>query len=459
MVSLALLLVFAASAAFGLYAAEYSRLAAHDAQMSDRLSHDYEEASHSLATEHSLERQYQVEHLPTTKQRFFGESRTFGAALAAISRTGSAEDRALVQTLLFEHGIYLKGVREIFAAVDAGRPASAVLIEEGLDPLSDDIDHLINNATNKRVQAAAATLDEMNARESELARLMPVAFGAGILMVGFLLTLLEANRQARNAKSAFLAKMSHELRTPMNAILGFSQLLGSRTAGPLNHVQARYVSNIRVSGDHLLALINDILDLSKVEAGRMELAIEDLRASEVVEKAIKEVEPLSAKLEQRLTSSGWSEALVRADQRRLLQVLLNGLSNAIKFAGRGGAISVGIVQDERWTEIRIQDDGPGIPREKLTRVFDEYAQLDNRRTGENEGTGLGLPLSRGLVELMEGELILESDQGAGTTFRVRLPRPPDPARGALRSRRSTRRLLLREGAAPPGRLANSEENQ
>ncbi|MGH7776801.1 MAG: sensor histidine kinase, partial [Candidatus Dormibacterales bacterium] len=440
------------------YAAEYSRMAAAAAQSSDRLSHDYEEASHSLATEHSLERQYQVEHLPTTKQRFFAESRAFRAWLVAIARRGSAEDRALVQTLLFEHGIYLKGVGQIFAAVEARRPGQAALVEEGLDPLSDDIDHLINDATNKRVQAAAATLKEMNAREEELARLMPAAFGAGILMVGVLLLLLEAHRQARNAKSAFLAKMSHELRTPMNAILGFSELLETRAAGPLTDVQARYVGNIRLSGGHLLALINDILDLSKVEAGRMDMAMGEVRASEVVEKALKEVEPLRLKKGQRLTFPGAADVLVRADARRLLQVLLNGLSNAIKFAGAGGLIAVAVTQDDRWTEFRIRDDGPGIPREKLDRVFDEYAQLGNRRTVEHEGTGLGLPLSRGLVELMGGRLVLESEEGVGTTFRVLLPGGHGRGRAAGRSRLSKR--LRRALRAAPGQsgLAKTEEN-
>jgi signal transduction histidine kinase len=430
-VSLGLLITFAAAAAFGIYGAQYSRIAAQQVQEQDALSRHYEDARHALAREQALQRQYRLEALPTVREQFFATSMIFEDALHAISTTGGTDDRSLVTGLLAEHNLYVTRSSDVFTAMDLGHPNEADRIEEGLDPLAANIELLINNATNRRVQAASETLVAINGREQAMALAMPIVFGVGILLTSVLLILLEANRQARNAKSIFLAKMSHELRTPLNSILGFSQLMENNVAGSLNDRQRRYVSNIRASGSQLLAVINDILDLSKVEAGRMQLTLEPVSVIAIINEAVKEVDPLSQLRGQHLEVVAESDEYVWADRRRMLQVLLNGLSNALKFSDVGGRIRVVTHTAGEMVEVRIEDSGSGIPRDKLNRVFDEYAQVDHRRAGESEGSGLGLPLSRGLMELMGGRLVLESVEGTGTKFRVLVPKARDQSSNGM----------------------------
>jgi len=223
-------------------------------------------------------------------------------------------------------------------------------------------------------------------------------------------------------KSEFLANMSHELRTPLNAILGFSEVLGERYFGELNEKQDEYVRDIRGSGEHLLSLINDILDLSKVEAGKMELELSefDLPA------AVKNVVALVKERAQRhgITvsvdlASGLSA--IRADERKLKQIMLNLLSNAVKFTPDGGAITVVAKQVGQMVEIAVADTGAGIAPGDLPTVFEEFKQVGSDSARKAEGTGLGLPLAKKFAELHGGEIKAESEPGAGSTFIVVLP--------------------------------------
>jgi len=428
MVSLGLLGTFAAVAALGIYAAHNSRISARRVSEEVSLSRHYEDARHTLATEESLQRQYRLEGLPTIKADFFIAGQTFDVALDAIARRGGADDRSLVSTLRAQHDLYIQRSMEVFDAADSGHPDQADRLEDGLDPLSQNLEVLINSATNRRVAAASQTLAAMNVREETLAWGMPVAFGIGICLTALLLLLLEAHRQARNAKSMFLTKMSHELRTPLNAILGFGQLLEVDPNASLDDRQRRYIANIKTGGMQLLALINDILDLSKVEAGQVELAFEKYSLTVVAEEALREMEPLSAKRGLQVELNATGDVELWGDRRRVMQVVLNGLSNAFKFTDAGGRVRVLVRTDADWAELSIEDSGKGIPREKLRSVFDEYAQVDHHRVEEQEGTGLGLPLSRRLTELMGGRLLLESVEGQGTSFHVRLRRSqPQPS--------------------------------
>jgi signal transduction histidine kinase len=223
-------------------------------------------------------------------------------------------------------------------------------------------------------------------------------------------------------KSEFLANMSHELRTPLNAILGFSEVLGERYFGELNDKQDEYVRDIRGSGEHLLLLINDILDLSKVEAGKMELELSDFD----LPAALKNVVTLVRERAQRhgITvsvdlTSGLSA--IRADERKLKQVMLNLLSNAVKFTPDGGAITVVAKPVGQTVEIAVADTGAGIAPEDLPSVFEEFKQVGADGARKAEGTGLGLPLAKKFVGLHGGELRVESKLGAGSTFTVVLP--------------------------------------
>ena len=221
-------------------------------------------------------------------------------------------------------------------------------------------------------------------------------------------------------KDQFLSTMSHELRTPLNAVLGFSDLLADERYGPLNERQQRYVNHIHTGGKHLLSLISDILDLSKIEAGRMELAIESLRVETVFGEVLSAMRPLADKKSQELSMSVEADLAARADSTRFKQVLMNLLGNAIKFTPDGGRIEVAARLVEDRVRVEVRDNGPGIPPEEQKRIFEAFYRL--RDSGKKtEGTGLGLAITHRLVELHGGELALESQIGQGSCFYFCLP--------------------------------------
>jgi signal transduction histidine kinase/signal transduction protein with GAF and PtsI domain len=227
---------------------------------------------------------------------------------------------------------------------------------------------------------------------------------------------------ANKHKSDFLANMSHELRTPLNAIIGFSEVLIDKMFGELNAKQADYMKDIHESGKHLLSLINDILDLSKIEAGRMDLEIStfDLPTALanamtlVRERAQRHGIELSLKVDKRLGA-------FNADERKFKQIVLNLLSNAVKFTPDGGKVDVSANLDTQFVAIAVRDTGIGIAPEDQASVFEEFKQVGRDYTKKAEGTGLGLALTRRFVELHGGEVRLESAPGKGSTFTVLLP--------------------------------------
>jgi signal transduction histidine kinase len=227
---------------------------------------------------------------------------------------------------------------------------------------------------------------------------------------------------ANRHKSEFLANMSHELRTPLNAIIGFSEVLGERMFGELNEKQAEYTDDILSSGRHLLSLINEILDLSKVEAGRMELevatfdlplAIDNARTF-VRERATKHGINLDVTVDERLGD-------FVGDERKIKQVLLNLLSNAVKFTPEGGRIGIKARQADGSVEISVSDTGIGIAPEDQPKIFEEFRQVGSDYAHKVEGTGLGLTLAKKFVELHGGKIWVESEVGKGSTFSFTLP--------------------------------------
>src|SRR6266436_5696421 len=219
----------------------------------------------------------------------------------------------------------------------------------------------------------------------------------------------EEVERASKFKDQFLSTMSHELRTPLNAVLGFSDLLADERYGPLNDRQQRYVSHIHSGGKHLLKLISDILDLSKIEAGRMELAIENLGVRAAFGEVLSVMQPLADRKSHVLSSSAEAEVAVRADSTRFKQVLMNLLGNAIKFTPNGGRIELAARLESGRVRVEVRDNGPGIPDEEKKRIFEAFYRL--RDSGKKtEGTGLGLAITQRLVELHGGELSLNSQK-------------------------------------------------
>ncbi len=229
---------------------------------------------------------------------------------------------------------------------------------------------------------------------------------------------------ASRHKSEFLANMSHELRTPLNAIIGFSEVLAERMFGEINDKQAEYLADILESGRHLLSLINDILDLSKIEAGRMELELSEFNLPAAIDNTLTLVRERAQRREIRLARAiDPRVGSVRADERKVKQVLLNLLSNALKFTPEGGRIDVGVAVRDGMAEISVTDTGVGIAPEDLDAVFEEFRQVGTAAK-KVEGTGLGLAISRKFIELHGGRIWVTSTPGVGSTFAFTLPYPP-----------------------------------
>jgi signal transduction histidine kinase len=233
---------------------------------------------------------------------------------------------------------------------------------------------------------------------------------------------------ASRHKSEFLANMSHELRTPLNAIIGFSEVLREEMAGPLNESQRQYVEDVLEAGQHLLSLINDILDLAKVEAGRMELALGDVSILDTLESGLTMHQARASRNEITLMLTIDPDVgAVRADERKVRQVVFNLVSNAVKFTPSGGRVDVSARRHDGVVEIAVADTGVGISPADQERIFDEFQQAGGSGAGSPEGTGLGLTLAKRFVELHGGRLWVQSELGAGTTFRFTLPVQTQPS--------------------------------
>jgi signal transduction histidine kinase len=397
------------------------------------------------------------------------------AGVSQLGFTPPADDENVLKQIRRDQRQFSEAMTKIIAADEAGnRPRAEQLTRLRGEPLANDLQRLTSSLAGT-TQAQTTALIARNRSSFATSRNLFIGVGVGsialALLLGFVLSLsligpiqrMEArvseiasgdfsthvevpNRDELGVladnlnrmndelerlyeeletvsrhKSEFLANMSHELRTPLNAIIGFSEVLHEQMFGELNEQQLGYVSDVLEAGRHLLSLINDILDLAKVEAGRMELELADVVLGDALrsgvtmhaERATRAGIELELTLDPRIV-------IIRADERKLRQVVFNLLSNAVKFTPQGGRIEVSASPADGFVEVAVADTGSGIAQEDLALVFEEFQQAGDsgKRT---EGTGLGLPLSRRFVELHGGRLWAESVPGKGSTFRFTLP--------------------------------------
>jgi len=231
-----------------------------------------------------------------------------------------------------------------------------------------------------------------------------------------------AAEAANIAKSAFLANMSHELRTPLNAIIGLSEALEMGVFGELTEKHRTYIQDIHNSGNHLLALISDLLDLAKVEAGKMELECETFDLNALIGECLTMMSPIAGQNRVTLESdTGPKDLMINADRRKVKQSLLNILSNAVKYSNIGGSVILSLVRTRHHLQIKVRDDGIGIDMDQLDYVFEPFGRVQSSFTAMPDGAGLGLPIARRLMELHGGDIAIESNRGNGTTVTLQLP--------------------------------------
>jgi signal transduction histidine kinase len=345
--------------------------------------------------------------------------------LCAYAMDGSCRsaDAEVFQQICRQHARVTPTER--YAAIDSdARLVEISILEQRARALEAEVEHRkeLERRLREALDARRVTEDALRSRERELSALLDERQR---LLESERLARLEAENATR-AKSQFLAVMSHELRTPLNAIAGHVQLLDMGIHGSVTGAQREALGRIGKSQRHLLRLINEVLNLSRVETGRVEYAVEDMAIQDVVAELLPMVEPqLGAKQLACEVDRETPPLHVRADREKLVQVLLNLLSNAIKFTPSGGCIMIDFsTRDDapEFAYIRVSDTGIGIPSEKQEAIFEPFVQVHTGTTRAVEGAGLGLAISRELARGMGGELRVRSRDGGGSTFTLTLPR-------------------------------------
>jgi PAS domain S-box-containing protein len=319
------------------------------------------------------------------------------ALLEAVEALGDGNESISAFRHRLRNGTLIDVENTSYALTFLGRPARVVVAVDVTQKKRDEAEK------RKFLDRLAASNKELDLRNREVER-------------------------ATQMKSKFLASMSHELRTPLNAIVGFSDLLADQVPGQLNDKQKRFVNHIKQGAGHLLQLINDILDLSKIEAGQLELRCEQFRVTDALPEVLSTIRPLAMAKNIQVEQKLGAELAIYADRVRFKQILYNLLSNAVKFTPKGGRIDIDCFASETKVSLSVTDTGIGIRPEDQQVVFEEFRQVEGSREAVNEGTGLGLAITKRLVEQQGGKISLSSEPGKGSRFTFTLPAGSDTSR-------------------------------
>jgi signal transduction histidine kinase len=440
---LAIVLIFLTG--FALWVAFATNRAATFAKHASDLSDKYEQARYAIGAEESLERKYRLEPGPEVREKHQQAAATLIAALQAVHAIGDPSDQALVDTMLADHDRYLDALNRMFAAVDIQDTARVNAIDEQeVDPLFAHVEQQVDTAADAHHAQAIQSLSDLSQTENLVFITTPIVFTLGLLLLGVFWRVLrtyqhnidaaikreaeqevERIRSADRAKSAFLANMSHELRTPLNAIIGHSEMLQEDTEALGLTEMLADVRIIWSSGQHLLALVDGILDLTKIEVGKMQLYLETFALPTLINDAVLTMRLMIEQNGNVLELHGIENlGTLHADMTKVRQILLNLLSNATKFTQNGTITLSGAHEqcaDGTWIVLRIADTGVGMTAEQVQRLFQPFTQAHAGTARKYGGNGLGLALSRHLCQLMGGDISVESAPGQGSTFTIRFP--------------------------------------
>jgi len=362
-------------------------------------------------------REYGFERVQTDFAVNGGGKPVMDSARAVLAGIASAET-GLLETRSASQRAYQTEVA-LIVILGAGAAALLALVISLMLSRSAAVEARLSREVRKRAEELETANTQLQDQASEMEMLNEELQTTNEQLAERTVEAEEANR----VKADFLANMSHDLRTPLNAILGYIDLLETGVHGPMGSEQANDLSRIKRSAGHLRALITEVLSFAKIEAGQMQLAIEDVRMDSVLGELRPIVEPQIAAKGLTLQTSCRSDLVVRADREKIDQILVNLVANAIKFTDGGGKVAIECCADDASVRTEVRDTGSGIPADQLDAIFVPFVQLEaSSHRGNDRGVGLGLAISRQLARAMRGDVTVESVVGRGSTFTLRLPR-------------------------------------